>query len=142
MDHSRRYALAIVAAAPLVLTGCTTSHPIPVPPIPTNVAEAFAAAERLIASMEAAVNFGEMTGWVGAETIAGARAILARARGYVTTARGEIESGGWVPLINLAWQLVSGIVLDNLMAPSAKGGAAPEPRLTLTLRKTAAAGDA
>lgn len=131
----RRHALTLVAAAPLTLAlaACPAG-----PKIPADSDAVFADVAAAIASAEAMVNFVEALGVVDADTIAQARAIIAKARDYLAKAKAALGSGLWKDLADAALHILTGIVFGALAAPAAKGGPAAAPKPTLTLRKTAA----
>lgn len=126
----RRHAFTGLAALAIVpLASCTGGRTIP-----ADSDEAFQDIEALIASTEAVVSLVESLGVVGPETIQGARDLIAKARSYVADAREAISSGGWKPLIDAAWKLLSGIVFAGVFVPAAPGET-PAPAITMTLRK-------
>jgi len=128
---NRRHALTLVAAAPLLMAASCDRKP----PVDLDVDRIFADAEVIIANAEAAVDFVESTGFVGAETITQARALIAKARGYVAEAKANLGSGLWKDLANLLIRTLSGIVFSTLQRPAAPGGEAQPPVLTMELRK-------
>lgn len=135
---NRRHVIAIpaaVAVASLVAACAGTKPPVP---IPTNSDQVFADIDAAIATASALVDVA--AGWgVGPDTIAGARALIAKARAYEAQAKSALGTGAWKDLADLALRVLTGIVFAP--APLAAGAPAPgvraveAPPLTMTLRR-------
>jgi hypothetical protein len=135
MNLDRRHAVLALATLPLVAAGCAGTKV----PLPTDAAAVFTKAEQIIATFSVLVDAAE--GWgTPAGIVAGARALIERARGYVAAAKADLGTGLWRTLADTVLGILNNIVFEPAApAPAAAPGApvAPAPSLTMTLRHTA-----
>lgn len=129
---NRRHAL-IGLAAVLPLAACTSNRV----PVPTDSDAVFRDIDAAIATASVLVDAAE--GWgVPPDIIAGARALITKAKAYEAQARAALGTGAWKDLADLALRVLTGIVFAPApAAPATAPGTPAAPALTMTLRHSA-----